>query len=50
MFGYVWARPGGSAPLAETGYALHFEPWDWFIVTGVYMDDVQHAFYVDLGL
>ncbi len=49
-FGYVWARPGGSAPVAKTGYALHFEPWDWYIVTGVYMDDVQRAFYVDLGL
>jgi methyl-accepting chemotaxis protein len=49
-FSYVWERPGGKTPVAKTGYALHFEPWDWFIVTGVYMDDVQRAFYMDLGL
>jgi methyl-accepting chemotaxis protein len=50
FFSYVWARPGGNTPVAKTGYALHFEPWDWFVVTGVYMDDVQHAFYSDLLL
>jgi methyl-accepting chemotaxis protein len=49
-FSYVWARPGGSTPVAKLGYALRFEPWDWFIVTGVYMDDVQRAFYFDLGV
>ena len=48
LFSYVWARPGGNTPVAKTGYALHFEPWDWFVVTGMYMDDVQHAFYSDL--
>lgn len=48
FFSYVWTRPGGEVAVPKTGYALHFEPWDWFVVTGVYMDDVQRAFYSDL--
>jgi methyl-accepting chemotaxis protein len=48
FFRYVWTRPGGKAAVPKTGYSLHFEPWDWYVVTGVYMDDVEHAFFSDL--
>ncbi|MFM0503281.1 methyl-accepting chemotaxis protein [Paraburkholderia caffeinilytica] len=45
---YLWAKPGSSEPVAKTSYAGHFAPWDWYLVTGMYMDDVQHAFYANL--
>jgi methyl-accepting chemotaxis protein len=48
IFSYMWARPGGDVPVAKTAYSLHFSPWDWFVVTGMYMDDIQRAFYRDL--
>ena len=41
---YLWARPGTDNPVQKTGYARRFAPWDWYIVTGMYMDDVQEAF------
>jgi methyl-accepting chemotaxis protein len=45
---YLWAKPGNDKPVAKTSYSLHFVPWDWYIVTGMYMDDVQSAFYANL--
>jgi methyl-accepting chemotaxis protein len=45
---YLWAKPGSDQPVAKTSYAAHFAPWDWYIVTGMYMDDVQSAFYANL--
>jgi len=45
---YLWAKPGSDKPVAKTSYSLHFQPWDWYVVTGMYMDDVQRAFYASL--
>jgi len=42
---YLWSKPGSDKPVAKTSYAMRFAPWDWVIVTGMYMDDVQRAFY-----
>jgi methyl-accepting chemotaxis protein len=46
---YLWSKPGSDTPVPKTSYAMRFAPWDWVLVTGMYMDDVQKAFYVDLG-
>ncbi|MFM0738167.1 methyl-accepting chemotaxis protein [Paraburkholderia xenovorans] len=45
---YLWAKPGSDKPVAKTSFAMRFAPWDWYIVTGMYMDDVQAAFYANL--
>jgi methyl-accepting chemotaxis protein len=45
---YLWAKPGHDQPVPKTSYSLHFTPWDWYVVSGVYMDDVQQAFYASL--
>ncbi|CAB3648544.1 hypothetical protein R8871_00821 [Paraburkholderia graminis C4D1M] len=45
---YLWAKPGSDKPVAKTSYSQHFQPWDWYVVTGMYMDDVQRAFYAGL--
>ena len=45
---YLWAKPGSETPVAKTSYAARFAPWDWYLVTGMYMDDVQSAFYENL--
>ncbi|HZZ03652.1 methyl-accepting chemotaxis protein, partial [Paraburkholderia sp.] len=41
-------KPGSDKPVAKTSFSLHFAPWDWYLVTGMYMDDVQRAFYANL--
>ncbi len=42
---YLWSKPGNEKPVAKLSYSQRFAPWDWYIVTGMYMDDVQSAFY-----
>ncbi|TKC78970.1 hypothetical protein FAZ69_31495 [Trinickia terrae] len=38
---YDWPKPGHDQPVAKTSYSRRFAPWDWCLVTGMYMDDVQ---------
>jgi len=45
---YLWAKPGHSEPVPKLSYGNRFAPWDWVIVTGMYMDDVSAAFYGSL--
>jgi methyl-accepting chemotaxis protein len=45
---YLWAKPGSEKPVPKTSYSGRFAPWDWYLVTGMYMDDVQSAFYANL--
>jgi methyl-accepting chemotaxis protein len=41
---YLWSKPGSDKPVAKLSYSQKFAPWDWYLVTGMYMDDVQDAF------
>lgn len=34
-------RPGETLPVEKLQYAMVFEPWNWFIGTGIYMDDLN---------
>ncbi|WP_322106371.1 methyl-accepting chemotaxis protein [Paraburkholderia sp. J41] len=45
---YLWAKPGHSEPVPKMSYGRRFAPWDWIIVTGMYMDDVSAEFYGSL--
>ena len=47
---YMFPRPGQSKPLAKISYVKPFQPWDWFIVTGIYIDDVDAIFMQVLGV
>ncbi len=38
---YVWARPGSDKPQPKLSYIAGFAPWDWSIMTGVYVDDLE---------
>jgi methyl-accepting chemotaxis protein len=42
---YLWSKPGSDKPVAKLSYSQKFAPWDWYLVTGMYMDDVQAAFW-----
>ena len=41
---YYWARPGSTEPVPKLSRVAHYGPWDWDLVTGVYMDDIDAAF------
>ncbi|WP_161539597.1 methyl-accepting chemotaxis protein [Paramagnetospirillum kuznetsovii] len=45
---YLSARKGNDRTLPKISYSSHYKPWDWVIATGVYVDDVDDAFYSHL--
>lgn len=39
---YTWSKPGASGQQYDKiAYIKHFEPFDWFIGTGEYLDDTE---------
>lgn len=42
---YMWPKPGFQDPVPKTSYVKGFEPWGWIIGSGIYIDDVNAAFW-----
>ncbi|SMF33584.1 methyl-accepting chemotaxis sensory transducer with Cache sensor [Tistlia consotensis] len=42
---YEWPRAGSDEPISKLSYAVGFAPWGVAIGTGVYIDDVDAAFW-----
>ncbi|GAA0574648.1 methyl-accepting chemotaxis protein [Caenispirillum bisanense] len=42
---YLWPKPGSTEPVAKVSYAVMFDPWDWMIGTGLYVDDLEAEFW-----
>ncbi|WP_050465037.1 methyl-accepting chemotaxis protein [Herbaspirillum autotrophicum] len=41
---YLWPKAGATDPVPKTSFALSYQPWEWILTTGVYMDDINAAF------
>lgn len=41
-------RPGSDVQVPKLHFLLHFEPWDWVIGTGLYVDDLDTIFYAEV--
>lgn len=41
-------RPGSDVQVPKLHYLQHFEPWDWVIGTGLYIDDLDALFYTQV--
>jgi methyl-accepting chemotaxis protein len=41
-------RPGSDVQVPKLHFLLHFEPWDWVIGTGLYIDDLDTLFYAQV--
>ena len=38
---YYWQKPNTSEVFPKTSYVVYFEPWNWILGTGVYLDDME---------
>ncbi|WP_166667315.1 methyl-accepting chemotaxis protein [Hypnocyclicus thermotrophus] len=38
---YYYPKPGGTTELPKLGHVKQFKPWDWYIGTGFYIDDIE---------
>ena len=41
---YLWPKVGAAEPVAKTSFVISYQPWDWHLTTGAYMDDINAAF------
>ncbi|HXZ02941.1 MAG TPA: methyl-accepting chemotaxis protein [Stellaceae bacterium] len=44
----MYPRPGTTVPVPKLNYLLPFEPWHIFVATGLFVDDIDSAFYASL--
>ena len=42
---YLWPKPGHDAPVPKISYVKGFAPWGWIVGSGIYIDDVDAAFW-----
>ena len=42
---YLWPKPGSSAAVPKLTYVKGFQPWGWVVGSGIYIDDVEAAFW-----
>ncbi len=41
---YMWPKPDHKDPVRKISFVKGFTPWQWIIGSGIYVDDVDHAF------
>jgi methyl-accepting chemotaxis protein len=46
---YVWPKPGSQKPEPKLTYVDSYAPWGWHFMTGLYIDDLDHAFHAQLA-
>ena len=45
---YFWIRPGNTEPSEKLSRVVSYKPWGWVLLTGLYVDDINTAFYASL--
>jgi methyl-accepting chemotaxis protein len=45
---YSAAKPGATGFLPKIAYSVSYQPWDWILATGLYVDDLDAAFHSSL--
>ncbi|CAJ0702001.1 MULTISPECIES: methyl-accepting chemotaxis protein [Ralstonia] len=45
---YLWPKPGSDKAEPKLTYVSYYQPWDWSMTTGLYIDDVDAAFRTSL--
>src|SRR5690606_17817764 len=41
---YLWPKRPNTEPVDKVTYVSHFDPWNWMLATGVYIDDIKEQF------
>lgn len=44
QFSYVWAKVADGEPIDKTSFIKLFEPWQWILGTGIFLDDMEQEF------
>jgi methyl-accepting chemotaxis protein len=41
---YAFPKPGATESTPKISYSVTYQPWDWILQTGIYVDDINAAF------
>ena len=47
---YLYAKPGGTVPEPKLVYIKAFAPWNWAVISGIYVDDVRAAVRAEMAI
>lgn len=47
---YRWNKTGSDKPVSKISYVERFAPWGWTVGTGLYTDDLERAFWAEMGV
>lgn len=42
---YDWPKPGGGSSSPKLSYVKRFDPWNWVVGSGIYIDDVEAGYH-----
>jgi len=42
---YYWPKPGSDVAERKLAFSKGYEPWGWIVSSGMYLDDIDAAFY-----
>ncbi|ARB47400.1 methyl-accepting chemotaxis protein [Alloalcanivorax xenomutans] len=45
---YLWVHPGQEGLAKKSSLHVHYPRWDWYLGAGVYINDINDAFYASL--
>jgi methyl-accepting chemotaxis protein len=45
---YVGRLPNNAGVAHKIAFAKRFAPWDWYLISGLYLNDINSAFYANL--
>lgn len=48
FFSYLYPKPGSDTPQPKKSYVMYYQPWDWCLMTGAYIDDIDAEFHESL--
>jgi methyl-accepting chemotaxis protein len=46
---YLWPKPGHEQPVPKLSYVKGIDGWNWLVGSGIYIDDVDAAFRVEVA-
>ncbi|HSV29231.1 MAG TPA: cache domain-containing protein, partial [Candidatus Omnitrophota bacterium] len=45
---YLWPKPGHESPVPKVSYVKGVDAWGWVVGSGIYIDDVDTAFWAEV--
>lgn len=42
---YQWKNPQDSTPREKMSYGAKFQPWNWIVISGFYVDQIEQSFW-----